>query len=98
MEEFNYTDMLTKLQELILGMPPGEEKNKLKQQRQELSDIIKKLVEKNVRKDTAKYNQITAQLENANASIQDAIKDIKKIGETINTIASVITSVREALK
>jgi hypothetical protein len=76
--------------DLMLKAPDLAEKKALRDQLTKILAETAKLVEANVQKDTAQYRAATEGLVEANAAIQTAQRDLKKVADTINNVAMAI--------
>ncbi len=79
--------------DLMLQTPDLQEKKALREQLTKILAEPAKLVETNVDKDTAQYRAATAGLAEANAAIEAAKRDLKKVADTINRLARAIDAV-----
>lgn len=78
------------LQALIAKEPDRNKKNALREQLAQVLDAIMVFVEMNVTAATAEYAAARKGIEQANNEIMDAMRDLAKVAETINTIAKVV--------
>lgn len=84
------SQLINALGDTIEELDDGPERDKLVQQQETLADQLDELIKKNVKADTPKYLQATADLESANKALVAAHQDVKKVAETITKIAQVI--------
>jgi cytochrome c556 len=93
----NLSTTLRGLTELFVGMKEGPDKEKVKAQILELSDMIDKLVDENLPERIKEYKDATEALGKANDDITKAKADISKIAEAIDTAAKAISAIAKLL-
>ncbi len=84
------TETSDALLELILAAEDIEQKEKLREQFDVITESIEKLVKENVKKNSKEYIAVTHNLNAANQSIKEAIDDLDKIAATIMQVAKVV--------
>jgi dimeric dUTPase (all-alpha-NTP-PPase superfamily) len=84
------TETSDALLELILAAEDIEQKEKLREQFDVITESIEKLVKENVKKNSQEYIAVTHNLNAANQSIKEAIDDLDKIAATIMQVAKVV--------
>jgi ABC-type transporter Mla subunit MlaD len=78
------------LEALIIKEPDIDKAKQLREQHFEVLEKIRKLVDGNVAATTEELKQATESVEKANGQVIDALKDLQKVAETINTTAKVL--------
>lgn len=97
MSKSSNREALMNLQALIQKLPKGEERDKLKAQHRDLSEITMTLVEANVASDTGAYVAITAEFEKVNCIVSGGINDIQRVSTYITKIDNAISAAKETL-
>lgn len=93
----NLSKTLRGLTDLFVGMKEGPDKEKVKAQILELSDMIDKLVDENLPERIKEYKDATEALGKAKEDIAKAKGDIAKIADAIDTTAKAISAIAKLL-
>jgi hypothetical protein len=92
-----YAKTLEGLNDLILTLNEGKEKDKVRNQHRELLLKMKNLIDEQMPKTIQEYKDATAALKKANEEIANAKKKIGKVAEVIESVAIAISAIGKLL-
>ena len=84
------------LEVLIIKEPDLVKAKQLRDKQEDVLNAIRVLVSANVTAASAEYAKARTGVEKANGQVIEAIKDLAKVAETINTIAKVVEKLAKA--
>lgn len=97
MSNSEYSELLDKITEQILKEKDTEHKSMLRKQFKELSVLLKRMIEANVNADDEKYKTALGNLDKANKSIRESLRDGRKVVRTIQVLSEAISSIESII-
>lgn len=95
--EISYSEMMSELTELILKTRDRNAKKILREKHKELRIQLKKIIDADVAKSTKEYERLMTSLDEVNQSIQDSLKDINKVNDTIHFLTQSLNIIGKLL-
>jgi adenylosuccinate synthase len=96
-EHVGYSELLDKITEQILKEKDTEHKSMLRKQYKELSQMLKKIIEVNIESDDMKYKNLLNNLDKANKSIKESLRDGRKVVRTIQVLSETISAIESII-